>query len=136
MARRCPLCGGPDHEDLTLCPAYMEDDGSGGLGGPIAFGMDPLAMFDPQTQIRMQQLASSTQQTELLTRMLALTEAQTEELRALKAEVTTLRSRALPSGRGARALPAPPARPAFCSFCGGPLKACTPTCRVHGNENE
>lgn len=130
MSRRCPLCGGPDHEDLTLCPAYMEAES--GDGGPIAFGMDPYSMFEPETQIRMQQLAASSEQTALLTKMLALAAEQTAELRALKTEVTTLRSRALPGGR-MRALP--PARPAFCAYCGGPLTQCQPTCLVHGNRN-
>lgn len=132
MARRCPLCGGLDHEDPTLCPAYTTDEGDGGLGGPITFGMDPYALFEPETQIRMQQLAASSEQTQLLARMLAVAEAQTEEIKMLKAEVVKMKS--LGAGGSTRALP--PAAPRFCRFCGGPLKTCTPTCRVHGNENE
>lgn len=123
--RRCPLCGGLDHEDLTLCPAFAGADEDGG-GGPIQFGMDPYTMFDPQVQMQMQQLAAQNQTNEVMARLLAITEEQAKEIKILRAEVKRL------PGRAARALPPPPK---FCTYCGGELAHCKPVCRVTGERN-
>ena len=130
--RPCPICGDRHEGD---CPYATAEGGAEDAYAPLAFGMDPYAMFDPNVQARMAQLAATTEQTDVMKRLLAITEAQNEELRSLRAEVHTLKGRALPGGRPVRALPAPPPAPKFCQFCGGPLKACLPYCRVHGNEN-
>lgn len=130
MARRCPLCGGPTHDDPMLCPAYFAEGGESD-GAPIGFSMDPYAALDPQNQIAMQQLAAQHNQTEIMNRLLALTAEQNRKIEALQAEVVRVRT----IGPG-RAAPKQLAAPKFCQFCGGPLRTCTPHCRVTGERNE
>lgn len=139
MARVCDFCGG-DHM-TGFCEGSVAENSDGGPhgDGPIAFGVDPYEMLNPspQTQASLRQLELAEQtrknaerQAELLDKLIALTAAQGEEVKALRGELAQMRR--LGPGGGGRALPGP----RFCSFCGGPLKACTPRCRVHGNEQE
>lgn len=96
--RPCQVCGDFGHHE-SACPMLQPG------AAPAVLGYDPYEVYNPSVQIghRQLELAESNQRhaaqmNEALGKMLLLLQEQTQELKALKAEVASLK--ALPASTG------------------------------------